>query len=167
MKDSGTEAERWLRQAENDVAFARLALQEEYYHQACFISQQAAEKAVKAVLYARGERVVLGHSLVELVKRVGAAVPEIAERREGAGILDQYYVATRYPNGLPGGVPFEAFGEAQANAALAEATQFVALAKAHIHLDQDPDRMPASAADDNDGEPGPRDEDATETEEGV
>lgn len=42
------------------------------------------------------------------------------KRREGADILDQYYVAIRYPNGLPGGVPFEAFGQAQANAALAE-----------------------------------------------
>ena len=25
-------------------------------------------------------------------------------------MLDQYYVPTRYPNGLAGGVPFEAFG---------------------------------------------------------
>ncbi|MQA89198.1 MAG: HEPN domain-containing protein [Gemmatimonas sp.] len=139
MKDSSGEAERWLRQAENDIGFARLALNERYYHQACFISQQAAEKALKAILYARGERIVLGHSLVGLVAEVAKAIPEVAERREGAGILDQYYIPTRYPNGLPGGVPFEAFGEAQARAALDEAARFVALATAHTSPNRERD----------------------------
>jgi len=65
MKDSHGEAVRWLRQAENDLDFARLALKKSFFHQACFISQQAAEKALKSIPYALGERVVLGHSLVD------------------------------------------------------------------------------------------------------
>ena len=132
MRDSRNEAERWLRQAENDIDFGRLALREGFYHQACFVAQQASEKAVKAVLYALGDRVVLGHSVLELVGRLSGRTPEIAARREGAGLLDQYYVPTRYPNGLPGGVPFEAFSELQATAAIEEASHFVALARTRV-----------------------------------
>jgi HEPN domain-containing protein len=139
MKDRHGEASRWLRQAENDLDFARLALREGFFHQACFISQQAAEKALKAVLYALGERVVLGHSLVELVARLSDRTPEIAARREAAGVLDQYYVGTRYPNGLPGGVPFEAFGQGQAQSATEEAAAFVAIARQRISALQTPD----------------------------
>lgn len=132
MKDSHGEAVRWLRQAENDLEFAEVALREEFYHQACFLSQQAAEKALKAVLYAGGERVVLGHSVVELSRRLVAGIPELARLLESAGALDQYYVATRYPNGLPGGVPFEAFGEQQARRAIEEAADFISFARRRL-----------------------------------
>jgi HEPN domain-containing protein len=129
MKDSRREAERWRCQAENDLEFGRVALREGFFHQACFIAQQAAEKAVKAILYQLGERVVLGHSLVELTTRLAERLPATTGLRDAAGILDQYYIATRYPNGLPGGVPFQAFGEAQAREALEHASRFLALAR--------------------------------------
>jgi len=131
MRDSRAEARRWLRQAENDLAFGELALREGFYAQACFVAQQTSEKALKAVAYAQGERVVLGHSIVELCQRLAAAVSELGKLREQAGLLDQYYVATRYPNGLPGGVPFEAFGERQAREAMEAARAFVGVAKRH------------------------------------
>ena len=44
MWDVRAEADRWRRQAANDLAFARLAVRERFYAQACFIAQQAAEK---------------------------------------------------------------------------------------------------------------------------
>ena len=44
MWDSAAEARRWWRQAENDLAFARVALRERFYAQACFVAQQTAEK---------------------------------------------------------------------------------------------------------------------------
>jgi HEPN domain-containing protein len=132
MRDSRGEGLRWLRQAEHDLAFGRLAVREGFHAQACFVAQQSAEKALKAVAYALGERVVLGHSLVELVERLRERVPATAPLREMAGLLDQYYVATRYPNGLPGGVPFEAFGRSQAEQALEGAAAFVALARASL-----------------------------------
>lgn len=132
MKDSAGEAARWLRQAEHDLEFGGLALREGYFGQACFIAQQAAEKAVKAIHYHRGERVVLGHSVVQLADGLRDDVPGMRELREAAGTLDQYYVPTRYPNGLPGGVPFEAFGETQARAAVEDAGRFVALAVERI-----------------------------------
>ena len=128
MWDARAEAERWRRQAANDLDFARIALRERFYAQACFIAQQAAEKAAKAIAYGLGERTVIGHSLVTLISRYGDRAPELKDLRELAGILDQYYVPTRYPNGLAGGVPFEAFGESQAAAAVDAADRFVQLA---------------------------------------
>jgi HEPN domain-containing protein len=132
MRDSRGEGLRWLRQAEHDLAFGRLAVREGFHAQACFVAQQTAEKALKAVAYALGERVVLGHSLVELVERLRERVPATAPLREMAGLLDQFYVATRYPNGLPGGVPFEAFGRTQAEQALEGAARFVAVARTSV-----------------------------------
>jgi HEPN domain-containing protein len=129
MRDERAEGERWLRQAENDLAFGRLALREGYFAQACFIAQQCAEKALKSLAYGSGERLVIGHSLVELVERLRERFPAVAEHRESAGILDQYYIATRYPNGLAGGVPFEAFPERQAKDAIDRAGRFVELAR--------------------------------------
>src|SRR5207247_8696628 len=41
------EGHRWLAQAENDLRFAELASQERFFAQACFNSQQAAEKALE------------------------------------------------------------------------------------------------------------------------
>lgn len=128
MWDARAEAERWRRQAANDLDFARIALRERFYAQACFVAQQAAEKAAKAIAYGLGERTVIGHSLVILISRYGDRAPELKDLRELAGILDQYYVPTRYPNGLAGGVPFEAFGESQAAAAVDAADRFVQLA---------------------------------------
>ena len=129
MWDAGAEADRWRRQAANDLAFARVALRERFYAQACFIAQQASEKAVKSIAYGSGERAVIGRSLVTLVSRYADRAPGLAALGELAGILDQYYVPTRYPNGLAGGVPFEAFGESQASAAVDAAERFVRLAE--------------------------------------
>jgi HEPN domain-containing protein len=131
MRDERADGERWLRQAENDLAFGRLAVREGYFAQACFVAQQSAEKALKALAYGSGERLVIGHSLVELVERLRDRFPALASSREIAGVLDQYYIPTRYPNGLAGGVPFEAFGEHQAREAIEGASRFIALARSH------------------------------------
>ena len=39
--------------------------------------------------------------------------------------LDKYYIPTRYPNGLPGGVPYEAFDEGDALKAIGLASQVI------------------------------------------
>jgi HEPN domain-containing protein len=44
----------WLDQARGDLAHARNDLQDGFYDWACFSAQQAAEKAVKAVLHRMG-----------------------------------------------------------------------------------------------------------------
>lgn len=135
MWDRRAEAERWLKQAENDLDFARLGLREGFYAQVCFLSQQSAEKAIRAIGYLLGERTVFGHSVAVLADRFAERVPDLANLRDDAGILDQYYIPTRYPNGLPGGFPFMAFSEEQATNAVAAAQRFLRLAAERIDTD--------------------------------
>jgi HEPN domain-containing protein len=120
MKPEG-EGQRWLDQARNDLAFARYARDGGYHHQACFVSQQAAEKALKALLYHRGVRRVIGHSVAQLAASDAELVPFFDGLWEGLKELDLFYIPTRYPNGLPGGAPYQAFTERQANRAIATA----------------------------------------------
>ena len=84
---------------------------------ACFLAQQASEKALKAFLYAKGEERVFGHSVAELLKRAMEHDGSF-EDCKSASVLDKYYIPTRYPNGLPGGVPYEAFDEVDAKRAI-------------------------------------------------
>jgi HEPN domain-containing protein len=94
------EARRWWRQAHRDLESAEINLREQRCEVTCFLAQQAAEKAVKALLYAQGESPVLGHSLLGLTQRAAEYVTEMAALREAAKTLDGYYVPSRYPNGL-------------------------------------------------------------------
>ena len=105
MKNNVEEARRWLTQAANDLQFAKVAIKEGYFSQCCFISQQAAEKAVKAVHYQQGARIVIGHSIFQLIGKIGVKAQK--GLIETAKLLDQFYIASRYPNGIPGGAPFE------------------------------------------------------------
>ena len=95
------EARRWWQQAQADLAVVRTLRSAGHHAAACFQSQQTAEKALKAVLFARGVRVVLGHSVRELVRQCAVHDATFAGVVESAALLDQFYIATRYPTGIP------------------------------------------------------------------
>jgi len=125
MNNSKADAIRWLRQAENDLAAAQLMLRERFFAQACFMSHQVSDKALKALAYYRGDRYVAGHSLVELVFSLETSYPQLSEFHELVGVLDQYYIPTRYPDALPGSAPYEVYHKAQAKAAVESAAWVV------------------------------------------
>ena len=129
MKEPRAEADRWLRQAEDDLEYARLGLREGFYAQVCFQCQQICEKAIKALRYGYGERVVIGHALVELAAPLAA----LSGFQDSLSVLDQYYIPTRYPNGLPGGVPSDVYTKTQAAAAVDVAQQIVAVVRQELH----------------------------------
>lgn len=132
MRQPRAEALRWLEQAESDLGFAEVGVREGYHAQACFPCQQAAEKALKALHYVGAARLVLGHSLVELLEPLTPKHPPLEALREGARQLDQYYVTARYPNGLPGGTPAGVFTRSQAAQAVRYARDFIDAARALI-----------------------------------
>ena len=104
------EALRWSSQAEDDLKFVEWLVEEKtFFDKGCFISQQAGEKILKACLYALGKKQVIGHSLVELVAELSEKDPQFRGIQSEARRLDRYYIPTRYPNGLPGGTPFQVF----------------------------------------------------------
>lgn len=132
MRDPQGEGLRWLRQAEADLEAARL-LRERLAALACFHAQQAAEKALKAVLYAAGERVVLGHSLSALGEAVSQQSPGYEPLREAVAKLDRFYIPTRYPNALPQGAdPASAFDPADAQAAIDSAQKALDHARGYL-----------------------------------
>lgn len=119
MKTSEKEAVRWIRQSEDDFKFVQWVLSENaYFDKGCFIAQQAGEKALKACLYALGQRSVIGHSLFELSNELGQKDSRFSPLMDAAKQLDRFYIPTRYPNGIPGGSPFQVFNRQDLEKAL-------------------------------------------------
>jgi HEPN domain-containing protein len=119
----------WFRQAEHDLAKASLDLQWRYFEWACFTAHQAAEKAVKAVYYARhGE--ARGHGIRELLSALGLPLTETLLGQ--ATFLDRFYIPTRYPNGLPAGVPHDYFSQEDAAKAIEAAETILAWCQSYL-----------------------------------
>ena len=119
MKTSEKEATRWMQQSEDDFKFAQWVLSEKvFFDKGCFIAQQAGEKALKACLYALGRRSVIGHSLFELSNELSQKDSRFSPLMDAAKQLDRFYIPTRYPNGIPGGSPFQLFDRQDLKAAV-------------------------------------------------
>jgi HEPN domain-containing protein len=125
MRAARAEAARWLLAAREDLAYARHAATGAFHAPACFFSQQAAEKAIKSVHYARGARAVIGHNLRALIENLDPPEPDVRELLEVARELDLLYVPARYPNGLAEGTPGEAFSATQSDRAIGSAEAIV------------------------------------------
>ena len=120
-RPSVEEGRRWLSQAERDLDAAELLGKGGHFNLACFHSQQAAEKGAKALLYARGAEDVRGHSVSRLIQDAVTFEPDVASLLRTGAALDKFYIPTRYPNGLPGGLPSDAYTEDEAEGAIAKA----------------------------------------------
>ena len=127
------EARRWFLQARHDLRAARWNLEGGFFDTACFLCQQAAEKALKSLLYSLGKRrrAFLTHSVVEMVRAVGKDIPPIGELESAALELDLHYVPSRYPNGLPSGYPHMFYGRETALRALGHAERLLEVAVAY------------------------------------
>ena len=112
------EAERWLHEARQDLAAGEAMVASRHFNWACFLAQQTAEKAVKAFLYAQGAEDVWGHSVAELLRDAVSHDASLATWQPLGGMLDKFYIPTRYPNGLPGGLPSQAYTADEARKAL-------------------------------------------------
>jgi HEPN domain-containing protein len=99
MSTHQTDADRWLKQANEDLTTAKILLEAERYGPCAFYCQQASEKALKAVLYAAGER-PWGHSIPSLLDQACAVLgigPAEAPAAE-VEVLDEHYMRPRYPD---------------------------------------------------------------------
>lgn len=110
-------AEDWWKQARHDLEAARQNAALGIHDWACFMAQQAAEKAVKALVQHSGGD-AWGHAIRELLELlpVDTAIPQAV--REAAPLLDRYYIPTRYPNGIDAGAPADTYGARDAEAAV-------------------------------------------------
>lgn len=89
----------WLRRAKSNLARARQSKPAEVlWEDLCFDSQQAAEKAVKAVLALHGADFPRTHELARLFDLLeSSAHPVSDELWNAASVLTPYAIETRYP----------------------------------------------------------------------
>ena len=111
-----------LEQAEADQRAAVLSESGGAYEWACFQAQQSGEKAVKAYLYARGLTSIISHSLRRLLRECESLDASFRNLADAGRLLDQHYIATRYPNGLDAELaPTRYYEQGDAEACLASA----------------------------------------------
>ncbi len=88
----------WMNRARSNLALAKNRIPEAYLEDLCFEAQQAAEKAIKAVLIRRGIEFPYVHDLnrlLALLEEAGEKIPETIRKAES---LTTYAITTRYPS---------------------------------------------------------------------
>jgi HEPN domain-containing protein/predicted nucleotidyltransferase len=117
----------WLELADRDLRHCRVlqGTGDDYSPEICGLSQQSAEKQMKALLVARHVRPARTHDLTELLgvlRQNGCALPEL----DGdCALLTEHAVTPRYPAGLN-------LGEEDARVAFAAAERIAAAVRAQL-----------------------------------
>lgn len=112
------EAESWLRRAHDDLGAARKLLSgdDPFPATAAYHCQQAAEKALKAIIAGTGDPIPKTHDLRVLIARCIRIDPSLAELEDACDELTPYATEFRYPTE----VPDPGLGEVQSALELAE-----------------------------------------------
>jgi len=113
------EYSRWMESARRTLQSARGDLERGDYNWACFKAHQAAEKALKALLWGVGAPAP-GHSLPKLLEKVKEVLSIEAplDVCEACIRLNKFYIATRYPNAWSEGIPEEYYSRSEAEEAI-------------------------------------------------
>ncbi len=129
------EARRWLQTGFEDLDAAKTLLENGKFSHACFLAQQAGEKAIKALWYSLGED-PWGHSIQKLI----IEIPDKSLRDQLnpllnlAAALDRYYIPTRYPNGLPDLTPRQFYFKEDAELCIHHADSLLNCVKGKIDV---------------------------------
>jgi len=117
----------WMRIAGQDLYHARHHLDddlEDWSDEICFLSQQAAEKALKALIVSRHVRPAHIHDLAKLLAHARSLGPDLKGLDTDCGVLKGYSAEPRYPGPRR--------NRRQAGAAVAAAERIVAAVRAHL-----------------------------------
>ena len=88
----------WLNRARSSLRLSETRLEDVYLDDLCYHAQQAAEKAIKAVLITRNVRFPYVHDLSELLDVADSAGWKVPARIRTARELTKYATGLRYPN---------------------------------------------------------------------
>lgn len=118
------EYDRWLGTARSARASAEGLRGLGHHNWASFQAEQAAHLAVKGLLHATGSgSSAWGHDLPTLVQHASEIDDRLRAVAPAATRLSLLYVASRYPDALPGLSPEARFGPAESESALADARE--------------------------------------------
>lgn len=107
----------WIEQGKLNLRAAKNSLKMGDYAWACFAAHQAGESALKG-LHQRLGQIAWGHSLVDLLQGLPQTVRVSGELIQKAGLLDRFYIPTRYPDAHPSGPAGTHYGEKDAEEAI-------------------------------------------------
>ncbi len=127
-----------MAQAQRDLSDGEYLSDGARYNTACFLAQQAAEKAVVGYLFYRGAEDVWGHSLSDLCEDAAVFDQTFQVLRSSASLFDKHFYMTRYPRFLPGGIPADAFDEKEAKHAIGLAREVIAFVRDRVEASDEP-----------------------------
>ncbi len=107
----------WWEQSLEDLDTAAVNIKAKKYYASAFFSQQAAEKALKAVYLEEKKELAKVHDLSFLAKALGAPEDVIGKCR----LLSRVYIETRYPTG--DSIPAKKFSKEDSEGLLAVAKE--------------------------------------------
>ncbi len=125
-----SDVKTWLAFAEYDLKSAKWQQEGKIYVSSCYASQQAAEKALKALLLEHGNIPPKIHSLDGLATVLKTLKIDISEIESDARELDIYYITTRYP-GQYGG-PEGLYSREDATKAIRSAENILTFVKSRL-----------------------------------
>jgi HEPN domain-containing protein len=123
--------EDWLKQAHSDLSAAEDSAGSMHFEWACFQAQQAAEKALKALIISKGSESRI-HSINYLLTSLPEDIKADDQMKHAAKELDKYYIPTRYPDSFSTGIPKDFFTSEDARRAIASAKKIIGFAEEHI-----------------------------------
>ena len=118
----------WLNQGNSDLTASNNAANAGDYAWACFLAQQTAEKALKAI----GEKnnlILWGHDLVDLFEKLKKRIKIPKFIQDHCRVLNLYYISTRYPDAFSSGYPAEKFSDRQAREAIISSKEVLEFAR--------------------------------------
>ena len=99
------EFSRWREEADRALGGAAREAEARNHNWSCFLAEQAAQLAVKALLHGLG-RAPWGHDLEQLTRAVGEAGVELSDEvTSAARLLARHYIPARYPDAHPAASP--------------------------------------------------------------
>ena len=101
----------WMNRARSDLTQAKNEVPGVYLENLCFNAQQAAEKAIKAVMLARNIEFPYVHDLDRLLSLLASGGEVIPDAIRRAADLTDYATITRYPGDM-GPVTAQEYAEA-------------------------------------------------------
>ena len=97
-----------------------------------FLSQQVVEKSLKAFLLAKGRTYPRLHKVIELSKLCVELAADLEPLRNNLKLIDEFYIPTRYPDAIPGGLAEGLPGTEEAKLALDTATAVLELVRDRV-----------------------------------
>jgi len=126
----------WLGEANWDLENAKILFENDRFNTVVFHCQQAAEKAVKALLY-HNKLNGWGHSIYSLLEKYKEIKNEnFNDIKRTALSLDKHYITTCYPDALPNIAPHKAYTIQEAELAIIQATDIINFVNKEIKRNQ-------------------------------